>query len=252
MSSYFSAGLAYAALTASVWIAVVVLQRRYFHPLSKVPGPFFASITDGYVWYYNGIKGGQLFRQIERLHDIYGPVVRTGPNEVHLSNPDHLDRIYAIGSKFYKDHAFYAAWGDVLVGIGPNEVHRRRRGPINNFFSRKSVLEVEEIVQAKANKLCDRVQGALERSEAIDVSAGVRALTVDIITEYALDDCWNHLDRNDFGIFFSNMVEGAQGMLVTSQLFPVLNHLQALPASVARQMSATTGSWLDCLEVRLQ
>lgn len=48
----------------------VVVRRRYFHPLSKVPGPFWGSVTSLYhAYHYIAGDHHQLHRQ---LHEKYG------------------------------------------------------------------------------------------------------------------------------------------------------------------------------------
>lgn len=36
---------------------------------------------------------------VEKWHQEYGPIVRIGPNEVHLADAEHYDTIYYVGSK---------------------------------------------------------------------------------------------------------------------------------------------------------
>ncbi|KIK60728.1 hypothetical protein GYMLUDRAFT_600562 [Collybiopsis luxurians FD-317 M1] len=61
------------------------LYRLFFHPLHRYPGPVIAALTDLYEVYHNIVRGGGLVTEIERLHQLYGPVVRTGPNTARLS-----------------------------------------------------------------------------------------------------------------------------------------------------------------------
>jgi hypothetical protein len=58
---------AFAVLTIG-YFASLVIYRRFFHPLAKVPGPFLASVTALYQTYYNR----RYFEQIEKLHEQYG------------------------------------------------------------------------------------------------------------------------------------------------------------------------------------
>lgn len=83
--------------------------NRYFHPLSKVPGPFWASITPFWLAW-------QSYRQRRprldiELHKRYGPVVRIRPNEILFSNPEYFKTVHGAGSKFAKG-AFYDALTD--------------------------------------------------------------------------------------------------------------------------------------------
>lgn len=55
-----------------VWEASWITYYRFFHPLSKVPGPYLASISEFYRFYHNYIRRGALYREFDRLHDKYG------------------------------------------------------------------------------------------------------------------------------------------------------------------------------------
>lgn len=54
------------------WLLSLVVYRRYFHPLAKVPGPFLPAVTYLYSWYYNVIKDGTYYKRIREMHAEYG------------------------------------------------------------------------------------------------------------------------------------------------------------------------------------
>ncbi len=68
--------------------------------LRNVPGPFWARVSSLYRvgLVYRG-DGVQNYRQ---LHEKYGPVVRTGPYHVSVSDPSIVPLVYGIASKFRK------------------------------------------------------------------------------------------------------------------------------------------------------
>ena len=53
-----------------------------------------------------------------------GPVVRITPNEVHLSDVENYDKIYYMGSRYYKSPDFYNAFciPGALFSTIPNDV----------------------------------------------------------------------------------------------------------------------------------
>lgn len=103
-------------------------------------------------------------------------MVRIGPNEVHLADPDNYDKVYSVGGPFYKDPVFYEVLrAECTFTAISNEEHRRRRGPLNHFFSRRAVLDLEDIVQQKAARLCRRVRESLDAGTPADLRAGLRA-----------------------------------------------------------------------------
>lgn len=57
-----------------------VVYQRCFAPLAGIPGPFWASLGKG--WLIVRAKKGDLHRELIRLHEIHGPLVRVAPKEV--------------------------------------------------------------------------------------------------------------------------------------------------------------------------
>ncbi|CAN9394820.1 unnamed protein product [Alternaria alternata] len=146
----------YAAGLITSFVAYIVVYRLFFHPLAQIPGPKLAAITFLYQTYYSFKDGSRFYKQVGLLHEKYGPIVRITPNEVSLSNPENYEAIYYVGSKYSKDPRYYDAFGMEYASFTscPNELHRLRRGPLNKFFSRAAVLELQNIVKEKADKLC--------------------------------------------------------------------------------------------------
>jgi cytochrome P450 len=182
-----------------------------------------------------------------------GPVVRIAPNEIHLVDPENYDKIYNVGSHFYKDPVFYSVLGDEYSGFATitNEDHRRRRAPLNPFFSRRTVLGLEDIVQDKVAKLCRLVRDDLDRGKTFNLHAGFRAVSMDVITDYAFDDCWDMLGSADLGEWFSEMVRNSGATFWMFQQFPfLLAPMKAIPPAVARRLSPTIGDMLDTQMVR--
>lgn len=70
--------------------------------LRAIPGPFIARISSLYrPWKISKGDAPDFYR---RLHETYGPIVRTGPNTVDISDPKAISTIYGINSKFLKVH----------------------------------------------------------------------------------------------------------------------------------------------------
>ncbi|GAB1211560.1 hypothetical protein ATERTT37_000683 [Aspergillus terreus] len=219
--------LAAATVVRGLW---TVTYRLYFHPLAKVPGPFFARAFYFYSFWYN-LNGGRLYLQIQKLHEQYGmrqrPVVRISPNEIHLSDPENCDKIYYVGSRYGKDPAFYGAFGtEKATFTTPSpDMHRIKRSALNPFFSRKKVLDLEEIVQEKAAKLVGRMRAAFESTGRIDLHHGFRAISVDVITDYAFNHCYGFLDEEEFGVEFFNMIRDFGPAFWFFQQFPAVQPL---------------------------
>ncbi|OAX83728.1 hypothetical protein ACJ72_01908 [Emergomyces africanus] len=81
-----------AVLTICIW-------RRYFSPISDIPGPFSASFTR--LWHIRRILKGDQNLELIRLHNEHGHFVRVAPNEVSVSHPDAIRKI--LGATLHKD-----------------------------------------------------------------------------------------------------------------------------------------------------
>ena len=92
---------------AAAFFGVVVLnwviscpRLVYRSDLSPLPGPKWAEITGFYR--VSRLFTGQAPAVYVELHKKYGPIVRTGPNMVSLSDPSAVPVIYGITSGFLK------------------------------------------------------------------------------------------------------------------------------------------------------
>ncbi|EEH38906.2 benzoate 4-monooxygenase cytochrome P450 [Paracoccidioides lutzii Pb01] len=83
--------LGVAALTLCLW-------RRYFSPISDIPGPFTASFTR--LWHILRILKGDQNLELIRLHDTHGHFVRVAHNEVSVSHPEAIRKI--LGAPLHK------------------------------------------------------------------------------------------------------------------------------------------------------
>jgi len=187
-----------------------------------------------------------------------GPVVRIGPNEVHLNDPEQYEKIYSVGTKFAKDPSFYKPIDGpvktpIILTVLDHDAHRIRRSALNPFFSRRSVLSLEDIIWDKARKLCDIIQRGLEKepSEPFDAHHAIRAFSVDVISEYAYARCWNQLDEKDFGAEYQEAIRSVQLMFIWFQTFPFLLPIFGMiPDWVNTILFPPFKQWYDSLVVR--
>lgn len=237
-----------------IFLTARIIYQRHFHPLSHIPGPFWASITNLHRFYYDYIKNGTYYRQFDRYQARYGPVIRIAPNEVLLTNPSHYDKIYNVTTDFFKDPSFYTLSGanTALFSIIHNEDHRRYRALLNPFFSRRSVLEQEDMVQDKVAQLLARIENDSARGEPTEIWAGFRAISVDVITEYAFgrERCWGFLERRDFGVWYNHLARTVVPMMYVFRVVPWLRRpMQGMPVWLAKVLNPIVAGMLEMVEV---
>ena len=83
-----------------VWVILRHFRLVFRSDLAKIPGPTWARFTA--LWRPWILIDGTAPEVYKALHKKYGPLVRTAPNVVSVSDPNSISTIYGIGSKFYK------------------------------------------------------------------------------------------------------------------------------------------------------
>ena len=76
-----------------VLLCLRTLRTRFSRGLSKVPGPFIASISN--LWKVNAVYKGDMPRRNMAVHENFGPVVRIGPKHVSFASTQALHVIHA-------------------------------------------------------------------------------------------------------------------------------------------------------------
>lgn len=174
--------------------------------------------------------------------------MRINPDEIHLSDPENYEKIYSLGSKFCKSPNFYRAFdaaSSVFTAVS-NKEHKVRRAALNPLFSRRMVLELEHVVQSKVAKLKKRLHEALRAGKPINLYYGFKAISIDVITDYAFDNCYNLLNRDDFGIPFFSMITDLVPSIWFFQQFPFVQPLALrTPMWLAKLLNKSLGSFMQ-------
>ncbi|GAM91553.1 hypothetical protein ANO11243_096050 [Dothideomycetidae sp. 11243] len=155
-------------VVALLFITVKVCEAIYiifFHPLRKIPGPWWAALSR-LPYAYHHLRGTS-HKYLQWLHAQYGPMVRYSPNEISAINGDTAwQEIYGFRTgklkdtqSFTKDLVWYPQGTDGVPHLlnAPDGVHGRQRRVISHAFSEKSLRNQEWLVQKYANLLITRL-----------------------------------------------------------------------------------------------
>lgn len=77
---------------AAILAVLYVLYYRLFSPLGSIPGPVEASLSR--LWLVKHSWKGDMHREMLKLHAKFGTLVRTGPNEVSVTDIHAIKEIY--------------------------------------------------------------------------------------------------------------------------------------------------------------
>lgn len=256
-----------AIAAAAIYLTTKVIYRLYLHPLSRFPGPRLAAVTYLYGAYYDVIEDAQFVFKLGALHDIYGPVVRISPGEVHVRDSGFFETLHPGpgGRKTHRDkwHRANRANGapGSLASAGPHALHRARRAAVNPYFSRAAIAQLEaESIRAKVGLLCERLQEHVSSSsaaagagavggeeEVVDVGAAMTALTLDVITEYCYGDCYDCLRDPAFAPQWKRAMQGVfESTNVTKHFIWLLRLVNSLPAWLAVRMNPDIAVFVQC------
>lgn len=80
-----------------------------------------------------------------------------------------------------------------MFSAASSELHRRRRGGVNPFFSKASIASRQAIVHAKISKLCRIFEHYHATGEVVQMDAAYVCLTVDIISLLVYGESYDYL-----------------------------------------------------------
>lgn len=198
-----------ALLTTALSILTLAIYRLFLHPLAHIPGPSLAALTCLYEAYFDVYRGGKYQWEIQRLHKLYGPVVRIAPNAVHVNDISFADTLFTSAPQHIRDKDPVQA---SQFGVSPasfstsgHALHRMRRAALSPLFSRGAVLKLQPLVNAKTLKLCERIETDFAgKGRKVPLSDAFTCCTTDIVFEYT----WGQRSRYlDLDVFSPNMHE---------------------------------------------
>ncbi|KAJ5374167.1 Cytochrome P450 [Penicillium concentricum] len=177
-----------------------MIYRLYFHPLARFPGPKLAAATNLYGAYWTLVKGGQYTLRLPELHQKYGPIVRTYPDELHIHDVDAYNEVFSVGTKFDKERLFY----DHPLGEGSHfnmsdlKSSKSRRDMFAPFLSKAAVARGDPLIHATVMKFIDILRKYGKDGRVVDLTRGYHSLTTDLIMNYGWQREFGALDFPDF------------------------------------------------------
>ncbi|EKM51676.1 uncharacterized protein PHACADRAFT_212308 [Phanerochaete carnosa HHB-10118-sp] len=128
--------------------SIVIYRISPFHPLARYPGPLLAKVTKFY--HVAKVYSGKQQRYAKQMHETYGDIVRTGPNEVIIRDASCITPL--LGSQGFPKGPMYEGrhlWPKVpsLIGLRDPKEHQRRRRPWNRAFNTASLKDFNPIIQ---------------------------------------------------------------------------------------------------------
>ncbi|GFP52833.1 fusicoccadiene C-8 hydroxylase [Trichoderma asperellum] len=222
----------------TVYLLSLAIYRLFISPLAKFPGPKLAALTSWYELYYDVVKQGQYLWEIEKMHDKYGPIVRINPFELSIKDSNYYDEVYVVGSVRQTDR--YEAFTEGLVDFDGahlatvgHELHRKRRAPLDPYFSKAGISKLEPMVWDLTDKLMQRFESFKGTGHIVRLDHALTAFSGDVINRLCIDDPPNLIDDADFSPWWFDIFHGIAVMLPTFMCVPWFTRLlRHIPQSV--------------------
>ncbi|KAL4974085.1 cytochrome P450 [Aspergillus desertorum] len=168
-------------------------HRLFLHPLRRVPGPFFASLTPLFLYLicYLGVEG----RVIRYFHRRYRtPVLRAGPNSVSISDSSALREIYIANGGLPKDdrYANFNLGPVVSIFSARDTDYRDRRAkavaPLFAPARVRSACAPDQPIGQAITQFIQRLRTYQAEKVSFDLIDLCARLSIDVVTGYLLGE----------------------------------------------------------------
>ncbi|KAJ6468280.1 cytochrome P450 [Mycena sanguinolenta] len=174
----------YSYFILSLCLSITLYRLSPLHPIYHVPGPAIWRITKVTGMWMSWTGHQHLY--IKRAHDKYGPVIRTGPNEVSVVDLDAVVAVLGSGGlpkgQYYQARKDPKAPSNLIVLQG--EAHANRRRLWNRGMSTESLKDYEAIIAKRATQLLDCLADAPDPN-ILDLSAWISYFSFDFMGDMA-------------------------------------------------------------------
>lgn len=202
--------LSFAALSAVYYVASSIYDV-YFGPLAKFPGPKFNAFSILPAIVTNHTGGDNI--DIPALHEKYGPVVRTRPNQLSYANgAAGFKDIYGFkGKGLYKDPKFYSKPINKvhsLISTNDDANHSRQRKLLSNAFSDRALKEQEPLLKQWVELLRDKMLESAQAGKKADMLKFYNCTTFDIMGDLCFAESLQMLEGSDYSPWVKTIFAG--------------------------------------------
>ncbi|KAI9150205.1 putative cytochrome P450 [Paramyrothecium foliicola] len=178
-------------------LGLVCIRYLFFHPLARIPGPKLAAISP--LWMMRSLYGKKLNRDIKKLHDYYGDVIRLGPNTVSFATIEALSTVHH--EKAGGGHGSFTKEGtvewllglmswpaqNILTATDPVS-HAKLRKAVQPAFSAKELRKQEPIEQKWITKFNEILDAAAMHGTELNITEHMSNLIWDMLSDLSFGE----------------------------------------------------------------
>ncbi|CAK4034465.1 cytochrome P450 [Lecanosticta acicola] len=169
--------------------------RLLVHPLARFPGPRLWAASR-LPWIRSTVRG-TIVKDLQELHDRFGPVVRVAPDELSYIDSQAVAPIYQSAPEMPKDPMHLPPFHNgAAPGIlaADHEHHRRYRRALAYGFSDQGIKSKQPLIQRHIDQLLHKLDKRCS-SSAIDICEWYNWTTFDIIGDLAFGEPFGCLEN---------------------------------------------------------
>jgi hypothetical protein len=162
----------YVPFSIAVYWFIWIIYARTLHPLAKVPGPFWPSVSRTWLMWHHHNGDVQTFERA--LHKEYGPIIRIAPDEVAVADPKAIPHIYRVQKPLQKTD-WYHPWRPQGLDSQPDlftqtdeKAHAAYRRIVGGVYSLSSILKNEPGLDVTLELFLERLGSFADSKEAFD------------------------------------------------------------------------------------
>ncbi|KAI1153993.1 cytochrome P450 [Nemania diffusa] len=159
-----------------------VFYQCFFSTLAIFPGPLAAKLSKGWRAYVT--YRGHWHRDLIALHQRHGPVVRIGPNELSVGDPEAFLQIYRANKAYAKSASYSVVKGSRpfdMTGERSEKIHSAQRRLVARAYSMESTMRLEPQVHDLMATLLRKLDEVAFSKQTIELSYWIQLFAFDVI-----------------------------------------------------------------------
>lgn len=192
-----------AAALCSFYVVVTVVYRRFFHPLSKYPGPFLNAVSP--IPAGLSLLSGRFAFDNKIKHERYGNVFRLGPNELTFNTAQAYQDIYGFRQRHQNMRKSPIHTGPVQVGstttvqYAVNDAdHGRQRRALSHSFSMQALNDQESIIQEYMSLFVSNLRRLAKDGKEFNISDWFCYFTFDTMGDLSFGESFGCLEKGEY------------------------------------------------------
>ncbi|KAI1302524.1 cytochrome P450 [Xylaria venustula] len=224
-SAHISFAFIVALVTGILWYTISAF--RSWRRLRQFPGPVFASFS--YLWGYFAMATGRMHLRLAEEQDKYGKIMRIGPNELLVYDPQTLWQINNVRSNYGRGKWYgsiqFDPYGHSVLSEPDTARHDKRKAKLAGGYAGKGAVNLEAKVDSQVAVLVNLLKSkylARGKSHVVDFSRLIRFFQVDIVTLAGSGEPWGDLATETDQFDFISIADSFVPFLHSFMMIPTL------------------------------